>query len=69
MVKVVVDIQVTVSLYTFGGLKVIFFRRYDLGGSPQRELLLFTPWRRSLKCLLMIGDKELLMFHLNGKID
>jgi hypothetical protein len=36
------------SLY-FGGPKVIFVGRYDPGGSPHKDSLLCTPWRRSLK--------------------
>jgi hypothetical protein len=58
LVKIVADIQVIISLYSFGGPKVFFVGRYDPGGSPHMESLLFTPWRISLKCSLMIGDKE-----------
>jgi hypothetical protein len=45
----VAEIPVTSSLYTFGGPKVLFVGRYDPGGSPHKDLLLCTPWRRSLK--------------------
>jgi hypothetical protein len=46
------EIQVTISLYTFGGPKVLFVGRYDQRGSPHNDSLLFTPWRTSLKMII-----------------
>jgi hypothetical protein len=46
----VVEIQVTISIYNFGGSKVLFVGRYDPGGCPQKDSILYTPFIISLKC-------------------
>jgi len=52
-----VEIQFIVSLYTFGGPKVLFVGRFDLGGYPHGKFVLCTPWDKSLK-FLIIGGKQ-----------
>jgi hypothetical protein len=41
--------EIQVSLDTFGGTKVVFVGRFDPRGSPYTEVLLCTPWDKSLK--------------------